>query len=315
MSLPAQRFFVRYAWGVLGYTVLVVLWGAYVRASGSGAGCGSHWPLCNGEVIPRSAEAETLIEFTHRVTSGLDLLAVAGLWAWSRRLFARGHLARRAAAFSAVFLLIEAVLGAGLVLFEYVAQNASVGRALYLSAHLANTQLLLAMLTLTAWFAGRPLKELEWRALPGKFRAALPAALLVGVTGAIAALGDTLFPAPSMAAGIRQETTGSPHWLLQLRLLHPAASILVGGFLLALALGAWRRGSDSALRQAGLWTGVLVLVQLAAGGINVLLLAPIWMQIVHLLLADLLWIALVILVVEEARRQALAVIEPRPRRA
>jgi heme A synthase len=303
VSISAQRRFIRYAWVVLAYTILVVLWGAYVRATGSGAGCGSHWPLCNGEVIPRSAQAETLIEFTHRVTSGLDLLAVAALWVWSRRLFPRGHLVRRAATLSAAFLLIEALLGAGLVLFEYVAQNASVGRALYLSAHLANTQLLLAMLTLTAWFAHRPAKSVAWRALPAPFAAVLPAALVVGITGAVAALGDTLFPGSSAAAGVQQETAAASHWLLQLRLLHPAVSILVGAFLLVLAASTWRRGSDPVLRRAAFLLGLSVLVQLAAGAVNVVLLAPIWMQIVHLLLADLLWITLVILVVEQARSQ------------
>ncbi len=50
----SQAWFSRYAWGVLLWNVLVALWGAYVRATGSGAGCGSHWPTCNGEILPRA---------------------------------------------------------------------------------------------------------------------------------------------------------------------------------------------------------------------------------------------------------------------
>src|SRR5215472_11186489 len=150
----------RFAWGVLVYNVLVVLWGAYVRASGAGAGCGSHWPLCNGEVVPVAPRIETIIEFTHRLTSGLAVLAAVALVVWSFRALPRGHRARSTAAWSLVFLFVEALLGAGLVLFRYVAQDASAGRALYLSAHLTNTQLLLGMLAATAWFAGRPAKPL-----------------------------------------------------------------------------------------------------------------------------------------------------------
>ncbi|MFN8454080.1 MAG: COX15/CtaA family protein [Anaerolineae bacterium] len=71
--------FAKYVWTVLAYNLAVILWGAFVRASGSGAGCGSHWPLCNGEVIPRTPQMETLVEFTHRLTSGLALLLVIGL--------------------------------------------------------------------------------------------------------------------------------------------------------------------------------------------------------------------------------------------
>ena len=147
--------FRRFAWGVLAYNVLVVLWGAYVRASGSGAGCGSHWPLCDGQVVPAAKTIEQVIEFTHRVTSGLAVMSAAVLWLWSFRVFPKGHRGRKTAALSIVFLMMEALLGAGLVLFRYVAKDASAGRALYLSAHLINTQLLLGMLTATAWLAGQ----------------------------------------------------------------------------------------------------------------------------------------------------------------
>ena len=149
----APRRFAAYAWCVLAFNILVVLWGAYVRASGSGAGCGSHWPLCNGEVVPRSPALATIIEFTHRVTSGLALALVAGLVAWAFRAFPRRHPARLGAVLSLAFILSEALIGAGLVLFEHVAKNASTARAWSLSAHLVNTLTLLACLALTAWWA------------------------------------------------------------------------------------------------------------------------------------------------------------------
>jgi heme a synthase len=278
--------FSRFAWGVLAYNVLVVLWGAYVRASGSGAGCGSHWPLCNGAVVPRAASIETLIEYTHRLMSGLALAGVGALCVWSLRLYPRGDRVRRLAGLSAVFLVLEALLGAGLVLFEYVAHNVSVGRAIYLSAHLANTQLLLGMLTATAWLADRPAEKRG--VLPKPLRAALGVALFVSITGAIAALGDTLYPAASVAAGLRQEFSTAAHLLVRLRVLHPAIAVMGCAYLLYAAL----RVRPGGPRAAIVW---LAVIQLCAGAVNVALLAPVWMQLVHLLLADLLWIALVVL--------------------
>jgi heme a synthase len=287
--------FSRAAWGVLGYNILVVLWGAFVRASGSGAGCGGHWPLCNGEVVPSAPRTATLIEFTHRLTSGLALLAVIALCVWAWRIFPRGHRARRFAALSVVFLFVEALLGAGLVLFRYVAHNASAGRAAYLSAHLVNTQILLAMLALTAWFGARPAVQ-RWHKAPRLVLAALPVALLVAVSGAMAALGDTLFPAASLASGIHQEFSRSAGALLRLRVLHPAVAVAAAVVLLAAALSAMRLRPPAA--RMGTVVAWLVLVQLAAGVVNLLLLAPVWMQLVHLLIAGLLWVALVVMVLE-----------------
>jgi heme A synthase len=278
----SQEAFRRFAWGVLVYNVLVVLWGGYVRASGSGAGCGSHWPLCNGEVMPLAPKIETVIEFTHRVTSGLSLALAACLAAWSLRVYPRGSRVQKTAVWALVLLLLEALLGAGLVLLRYVAQDASAGRALYLSAHLTNTQLLLAMLAATAWFAGRA--GAARRAAPGVLTAAMGVALLAAVSGAIAALGDTLYPASSLASGFAGEMARTAPVLMKLRMLHPAIALAASGYLV------WAMYR----RAAGRPVIAMVAVQLAAGILNWILLAPVWMQIVHLLLADLLWIALVV---------------------
>jgi heme a synthase len=283
--------FERFSWGVLGWNVLVVLWGAVVRASGSGAGCGSHWPLCNGEVIPVAPRLETIIEFTHRAMSGVALVAVVALWLWSRRSFARDSRVRRVALASLVFLITEALLGAGLVLFNYVDKNQSVGRAFYLSLHLLNTLLLLGALALTAWFSreGRG----RGRRAPAALTA-LPIAALVSVAGAIAALGDTLFPATSLAQGLHQDFSGAANFLLRLRILHPVFAVLAGGYFAAMSIAVLR----SRQSRLALWVMILTLAQLCGGAINLILLAPVWMQITHLFLADSLWIALVLLSVE-----------------
>lgn len=120
----------------------------------------SYWPLCDGPVIPRSPQAETLIEYTHRLTSGASLLLVVGLVVWAFRAFPWGHQVRYGAALGLVFMLLEVLVGAGLVVFALVAGNDSLARAAMLAVHLANTFVLLAMLALTAWWVsgGEPLR-------------------------------------------------------------------------------------------------------------------------------------------------------------
>ncbi len=288
--------FTRYGWGVLAYNLLVILWGAYVRASGSGAGCGAHWPLCNGTVIPRAPSAETLIELTHRTTSGLALAAVVLLMFWARRLFAPGSATRRAAHAAMVLMLTEALVGAGLVLFEMVADNDSIARAYWLAAHLFNTFLLIAAIALVPWFAsGRRAPDVRHGGRSVTLLGLSLAGLLVlGMTGAVTALGDTLFPSASLAAGIAQDLSPTAHWLIRLRVIHPILAVLVGGLILLTAGVASRDHPSRTAQDMGLGLAVLVGAQLLAGLTNLMLLAPVWMQLVHLLLADALWLTLVL---------------------
>jgi cytochrome c oxidase assembly protein subunit 15 len=292
--------FTRFAWGVLAWNILVILWGAYVRASGSGAGCGSHWPLCNGEVVPVAPRIETIIEFTHRMMSGVALVAVILLWLWSRASFAPGSRVRKTALASLIFLITEALLGAGLVLFNYVDKDASVGRAFYLSLHLVNTLLLLGALVLTAWFARGMVPVSPRRS--SLVLTALPVAILVIVTGAIAALGDTLFPATSLAQGFHQDFSAAANFLLRLRVLHPTLAVLAGCYFVTLSVIILRSNQSPVATKLAIGVLILALAQLGAGALNLLLLAPVWMQITHLLLADLVWISLVLLAVEATPR-------------
>ena len=284
--------FARYSWFTLAYNVAVILWGTAVRATGSGAGCGSHWPLCNGEVLPREPRIETIIELTHRVTSSLAGLLVIALVVMAFRSRPKGHPARRAAVLSLIFILTEGAVGAGLVLFELVADNQSMARALFMATHLVNTFFLLAFLTLTAHFAsgGAPFR---WRGRgAGLMAVGLGALIVAGVSGAVAALGDTLFPSATLADALKQDLSPTAHLLIRLRLFHPVISATAGIFM---ALLAARAMSDPATTRPARRTAGLVIAQIAAGVVNVVLLAPIWMQIVHLLVADLLWISAILL--------------------
>lgn len=291
--------FALYAGFVLAYTLLVILWGAYVRATGSGAGCGSHWPLCDGRVIPRANTVEQAIEFTHRVSSALNGLLVIGLLVWAFRVFPKGHIVRRGATYSMVFIITEGLAGAGLVLFELVGSNTSVARAVAASIHLVNTFLLLAAIGLTAWWSsgGEPVR---WRrqGIVGKLLLAGALGIIIlGATGAITALGDTLFPTKTLTQGIAQGFSASAqHFLVRLRVWHPLIAVALGVyFWQAGQYIAQKRPSTHTKRFASFLT-ILFGVQIFAGVVNILLKVPIWMQMLHLLLADLLWLSFLLLV-------------------
>ncbi|MEO8369476.1 MAG: COX15/CtaA family protein [Candidatus Solibacter sp.] len=289
----SSRRFARFAWFVLAYNIAVILWGAYVRATGAGAGCGNHWPLCNGEVVPMQASIKMMIEYTHRLSSGFDGVLVLVLLVWAFRVFPAGHAVRRAATLSMVFLVTEGALGAALVKLEHVAANQSAARAYSLSAHLVNTLTLVACLTLTAWWAsGRAPSGLRSAGL-WKAGLSLAGVMVLGVSGAIAALGDTLFPSRTLAEGWIQDFNPAANIFVRLRVLHPAIAALAGSWLLYFAVTTAARRGD--LRGRAWLMLALLGGQVTAGVVNLLLSAPVWMQMVHLLLADALWISLVIL--------------------
>jgi heme a synthase len=297
----------RYAWFVLAWNVLVILWGAYVRATGSGAGCGAHWPLCNGEVVPRAPDTAMLIEFSHRLSSGLALVAVIVLATWIWRMVTPGHPARRAGMASLVFIVVEALLGAGLVLFRLVAQDESLARAMVMPLHLANTLILLLCLTLTAHFlsGGAPVAVSGRTRTFGVLVALLVLMIGVGKTGAIAALGDTLYPSTSFLDGLAADFAPTANLLLRLRILHPALGVAVGVMLVFSAAAVPLASADRRGSLARRAVVALAIVQVVLGFVNVWLLAPVWMQLTHLLVADLLWIALVVLTASAlARRDA-----------
>jgi heme A synthase len=301
----------RLAWSVLAYNFAVVLWGAYVRASGSGAGCGRHWPLCNGEVVPRSPKFATLVEVTHRATSGLALVAVVTLLVVALRRLPRGHRARRAAVASTVFIITEALVGAGLVLFELVAKDASMKRAWSMMLHLGNTFFLLGALALTAWWSSVPAApralERSDRVPPqsratyilrGSLVLSLFSVLTLGASGAVAALGDTLFPASSLREGLAQDLSPMAHAFVRLRVLHPVLALGTAIAVLSTAgfvRSVWKTHRVQTLSRT---VTILFVVQFGAGLLNLTLLAPVGMQLVHLLLADITWIALVLMAVE-----------------
>jgi heme A synthase len=208
-GIASRKNFARFGWIVLAYNLAVILWGAYVRASFSGDGCGAHWPTCAGLFLPTQMGTPKLIEFTHRMMTSLDSVATIGLVVWAFLAFPKKHAVRRYVVLATVFLFIEALLGAGLVLFRYVAHDLSAGRAWYLSLHLTNTMLMMGAYTITVWLASHEQNAINLWNISVKLRIAVLTTFAVSITGAIAALGDTLFPATSLAAFAALASGGS----------------------------------------------------------------------------------------------------------
>ncbi|GAB4486583.1 MAG: hypothetical protein OHK0031_10780 [Anaerolineales bacterium] len=289
--------YAKFSWFVLFWNLLVILWGALVRASGSGAGCGSHWPTCNGVIIPQPESIKTVIEFTHRVMSGAALILVLLLLIGAFRWLPKGHPGRKSAVGAAAFILIEALLGAGLVLFKLVEDNSSAARAAAVAIHLLNTFILVTWLTLTAWWAsgGKNISIQGKGWWPLMIAAALTGVAFIGMSGAITALGDTLFPSTSISHSFEQMNDPKANFLINSRIYHPIIAILVGLLTLYLARAAHNAFRAPLIRRFSLLLGGLILLQWTAGVTNILLLAPTWMQLVHLFLADSVLIALVLL--------------------
>ncbi len=287
----------RFAWIVLAYTVPVILFGAFVRAGLHGDGCGAHWPGCNGALIPDGTSLNAVIEFSHRLSSGLLGLLVIGLFIWAMKSLEKGHPGRKAAAFVVFFTFTEAAIGAVLVKTGWVALDTSLGRVFMMSYHLVNTFLLLASMVLMAHFAGGG-EKVRLKGHGGVGTAVVVGViglLLLGITGAISALGDTIFPVTSLAQGLQRDIAPTSHVAERLRMFHPLIATSVGLFLLFACGFVARSRQDYETRRWAKWVVGSFVAQMAFGITNLVLLAPIWMQIVHLALSDFIWIAMVLM--------------------
>lgn len=274
------------AWIALAANVVVILQGAIVRITHSGAGCGRHWPLCNGEVIPLAASTETIIEFTHRLLS-LGVL-ILGVWVLTRAFRVRrdqpGTFAFATASF--VLLLVEAMLGALTVVWGLTADNVSVERGLMVAAHLVNSMLLIGALTGTIVYASRrgrwPLNVTRQGVLTTSVLVGLAGMLVVMFSGGIAAMGNTMFPSESLASGLAADFDPNSHPLVRLRILHPLIAVTVGIYLfVSLGFGWWLKPAP----EARPYTRALLVsyvAQLMVGTVNLAFLAPAVLQVLHL---------------------------------
>lgn len=300
-STAAQTWLPRLAWAALIYNILVILWGAVVRITGAGAGCGDHWPLCDGVVVPHSFTFERSIEFSHRLTSGASGLVAIALVVLAFRATPRGHLARVGAVWTLGLIILEGLVGGIQVLLGLTATSTDPARGFVQGIHMANTFALLGALLLTALWAGRnPALRLRGQGRAGLLSyVGLGLLLLMAMAGAVTALGDLLFLPADGSVGlstVKKDFAVTATIIENLRVVHPLISVLGAAYLAYLA--AWLRrerpGAEVTRWTKTVWA--LLAVQLVAGFVNVSLRAPAWMQLLHLLLACLMWLATVMLV-------------------
>ena len=300
MKEQSRSQFAKFAWFVLGYNILVILWGVFLRASKSGDGCGQHWLTCHGEVLPSAPELKTLIEFSHRVTTGPAFVFVLILVVWALLRFGKRDAVSKAALLSFAFIVSEVLIGAVLVLTGNTAEALTAERPFLAIGHLINSFLLIGFLTLTAWYASgnRSIDISRDRKAVAFLLLGFVGILLVGTSGSVAALSSMLFPSDTLTEGISKDFSAASNILLRLRLSHPILSILTSVYLIFIA--GWLKARSSDRVDVTRWSNILsviILVQIAFGAATLLTLAPIVMQVGHLFLADLLWIAFVLLTV------------------
>ncbi len=287
--------FANFAKLTLIYLIAVILFGAWVRTSLSGAGCGDHWPLCNGNILPLNSSTKTWVEFSHRISSGLSGLLVLILMIFGFKFFPKKHVGRFFSVGAFIFILLEGAIGALLVKRGLVTTNPSLERAIVTALHLINTQILLGFLTGIIFFSKRENFGSIIDMIPKGLSLILGLLLLVSASGAIVALGDLIFPALNLTEGIKQDFAETSHWLIRLRLIHPILAI--GTALMVFIFSLKRPDEFGKLKSILSW---VVFIQLVAGLLNVILLAPSWMQIVHLGVACFLWILIIWLWFSEA---------------
>lgn len=296
--------FAKYAWFVLAYNLLVILWGVFLRASLSGDGCGEHWVTCGGEFIPSAPQLKTQIEFFHRITSSLAgitviILLISAIVKRVKEKTAQSKLLLKMSVLSLIFIIIEGIVGGLLVLTGNTAANWTPTRPYWMAAHLVNTFTLIAVLALTAWFAsgGKSFSLFKAdRKVLLLIAIGTIGIFIVGMSGSIAALSSMLYPSSTLAEGIAKDFSASSHYLLRLRVFHPILSVTTGLFLIFLANWLKKQANESAgvKRWGNILTGI-VLIQFVSGAVLILLLTPVVMQLIHLFLADAVWISFVLM--------------------
>lgn len=274
------------------YTLIVIAWGGLVRASFSGDGCGRHWPTCQGQIIPLGADTKTMIEFSHRLSGALSGFIAIGLLYVGFKYFPRRSAARWAASLAFAFTIVEGAIGAKLVLQSLVARNPSIARAFWMMIHLVNTFILLASMFVLWWLAmGRPKPQFKKQgAVMFGIIFAAAGMLLLGVTGALAALGDMLYPAKTLVDGLKADLDPTSDILVRLRFMHPLVAMSVGVFAVFISSFLSKVRPHPMVRQYASWVVSVFAFQMLFGLANLLSHAPVAMQIGHLFIADVLWL-------------------------
>ena len=264
-------------------SILSILAGAFVRATGSGDGCGSTWPTCKGKIIPQLSDTSEVIEFSHRSVSGILLIVTLIIFIKSRNM-SKGSIVRTTVNFLTFFVLFEAAIGAVIVLYEWVGLNSSLPRIIAVPIHLVNTFGLLACYAILYKVLLNNFKNIK-QLWDRRFVFIAFLFLLSGATGSITALADVLFPSASFYEGLMEDFDRTSEVLTRLRILHP---MVATGLSVALIIESRKVQKDYKINVK--FFQILVFIAVILGVLNVLSNILLLLSILHLAIADLLWI-------------------------
>ena len=273
-----------YAKAGLLLSIASILAGAFVRATGSGDGCGATWPTCKGKIIPALSDTSELIEFSHRSVSGVLLVVTLIIFAKTRK-FQKDSLVRIVTNYLTFFVIFEAVIGAVIVIFEWVGLNSSLPRIIAVPIHLVNTFGLLGSYAILYKILQDDLQNIK-NMFNKNFLLISSLFLLSGATGSITALADVLFPSASFVEGFLADFDRTSEVLTRLRILHPIISSALSIVLYVYATGIRKKYN---VKVKTLQT--LILIAVFLGVINVLSNIVLPLSILHLAIADFLWIS------------------------
>ena len=258
--------------------------GAFVRATGSGDGCGATWPTCKGKIIPALSDSSELIEFSHRSVSGVLLVVTLIIFAKTRK-FQKDSLVRTVTNYLTFFVIFEALIGAVIVIFEWVGLNSSLPRIIAVPIHLVNTFGLLGSYAILYKILQDDLQNIK-NMFNKNFLLISSLFLLSGATGSITALADVLFPSASFVEGFLADFDRTSEVLTRLRILHPIISSTLSIVLYVYATGI-RKKYNVGVKPLQ----ILILIAVFLGVINVLSNIVLPLSILHLAIADFLWIS------------------------
>jgi len=273
-----------YAKAGLLLSIASILAGAFVRATGSGDGCGATWPTCKGKIIPALSDTSELIEFSHRSVSGVLLVVTLIIFAKTRK-FQKESLVRTVTNYLTFFVIFEALIGAVIVIFEWVGLNSSLPRIIAVPIHLVNTFGLLGSYAILYKILQDDLQNIK-NMFNKNFLLISSLFLLSGATGSITALADVLFPSASFVEGFLADFDRTSEVLTRLRILHPIISSTLSIVLYVYATGI-RKKYNVSVKQLQ----TLILIAVFLGVINVLSNIVLPLSILHLAIADFLWIS------------------------
>jgi len=273
-----------YAKAGLLLSIVSILAGAFVRATGSGDGCGATWPTCKGKIIPALSDTSELIEFSHRSVSGVLLVVTLIIFAKTRK-FQKDSLVRIVTNYLTFFVIFEALIGAVIVIFEWVGLNSSLPRIIAVPIHLVNTFGLLGSYAILYKILQDDLQNIK-NMFNKNFLLISSLFLLSGATGSITALADVLFPSASFVEGFLADFDRTSEVLTRLRILHPIISSTLSIVLYVYATGIRKKYNVSVKPLQ-----ILILIAVFLGVINVLSNIVLPLSILHLAIADFLWIS------------------------